>query len=79
MDLRFGKEAVVGTLVIIAVTIFVLGTMWLSGRSIGNRDAYRIQFPNVAGLKRASPVTVSGVQVGRVEEITLQDVGKVLV
>ncbi len=79
MDLRFGKEAVVGTLVIIAIAIFVLGTMWLSGRSIGNRDAYRIQFPNVAGLKRASPVTVSGVQVGRVEEITLQDVGKVLV
>jgi phospholipid/cholesterol/gamma-HCH transport system substrate-binding protein len=79
MDLRFGKEAVVGTLVIIAIAIFVLGTMWLSGRSIGNRDAYRIQFPNVSGLKRASPVTVSGVQVGRVEEITLQEVGKVMV
>jgi phospholipid/cholesterol/gamma-HCH transport system substrate-binding protein len=79
MDLRYGKEAVVGTLVIIAIVIFVLGTMWLSGRSIGDRDAYRIQFPNVSGLKRASPVTVSGVQVGRVEEITLQDVGKVLV
>jgi len=79
MDLRFGKEAVVGTLVIIAIMIFVLGTMWLSGRSIGNRGAYRIQFPNVSGLKRASPVTVSGVQVGRVEEIVLQDVGKVLV
>lgn len=79
MDLRFGKEAVVGTLVIVAIAIFVLGTMWLSGRSIGNRDAYRIQFANVAGLKRATPVTVSGVQVGRVEEITLQDVGKVMV
>jgi phospholipid/cholesterol/gamma-HCH transport system substrate-binding protein len=79
MDLRYGKEAVVGTLVIIAIAIFVLGTMWLSGRSIGNRDADRIQFPNVSGLKRASPVTVSGVQVGRVEAITLQDVGKVLV
>ena len=79
MDLRYGKEAVVGTLVIIAIVIFVLGTMWLSGRSIGDRDTYRIRFPNVSGLKRASPVTVSGVQVGRVEEITLQDVGKVLV
>jgi phospholipid/cholesterol/gamma-HCH transport system substrate-binding protein len=79
MDLRFGKEAVVGTLVMIAIAIFVLGTMWLSGRSIGNQNAYVIQFPNVSGLKRASPVTVSGVQVGRVEEIRLQDVGKVLV
>ena len=79
MDLRFGKEAVVGTLVLIAIAIFVFGTMWLSGRSIGNRNAYVIQFPNVSGLKRASPVTVSGVQVGRVEEIRLQDVGKVQV
>jgi phospholipid/cholesterol/gamma-HCH transport system substrate-binding protein len=79
MDLRFGKEAIVGTLVIVAIAIFVLGTMWLSGRSIGNRNAYLIQFPNVAGLKRASPVTVSGVQVGRVEEISLKSVGKVLV
>ena len=79
MDLRFGKEAVVGTLVIVAVAIFVIGTMWLSGRSIGNRNVYEIQFPNVSGLKRATPVTVSGVQVGRVEEIRLEKVGDVRV
>ena len=79
MELRYGREAIVGTLVIIAITIFVLGTMWLSGRSIGNRHVVKVQFQNSAGLKRASPVTVSGVQVGRVEHIELQDVGKVIV
>jgi hypothetical protein len=52
MDLRFGKEAVVGTLVIVAVAIFVFGTMWLSGRSIGNRNVYEVQSP--------SPVCRSG-------------------
>jgi phospholipid/cholesterol/gamma-HCH transport system substrate-binding protein len=79
MDMRYGREAIVGTLVIAAIVIFVLGTMWLSGRSIGNRHLVQIQFAHVSGLKRASPVTISGVQVGRVERIDLQDVGKVLV
>ena len=79
MELRYGREAIVGTLVIIAITIFVLGTMWLSGRSIGNRHIVKVQFHNSSGLKRASPVTVSGVQVGRVEKIELVDVGKVIV
>jgi phospholipid/cholesterol/gamma-HCH transport system substrate-binding protein len=79
MELRYGREAIVGTLVIIAIAVFVLGTMWLSGRSIGNRHVVKVQFQNSAGLKRASPVTVSGVQVGRVERIELEDVGKVIV
>lgn len=79
MEMRYGREAIVGTIVIIAVVTFVIGTMWLSGRSIGNRQLVRVRFAHVSGLKRASPVTVSGVQVGRVEHIELQDVGKVLI
>lgn len=79
MEMRYGREAIVGTVVIIAIVVFVVGTMWLSGRSIGSRDVVRIQFRHVSGLKRASPVTISGVQVGRVEKIELQDVGRVVV
>ena len=79
MDIRYGREAVVGTLVIVAIVIFVLGTMWLSGRSLGNRELVLVRFPHVSGLKRASPVRISGVQVGRVERIDLEDVGRVIV
>ncbi len=79
MELRYGREAVVGTLVIIAITIFVAGTMWLSGRSLGRRHVVKVEFKNATGLKRASPVTVSGVQVGRVEDIDLKQPGKVIV
>jgi len=79
MELRYGREAIVGTLVIIAIATFAVGTMWLSGRSIGNRHVVKLQFQNSSGLKRASPVTISGVQVGRVEKIELHDVGKVVV
>lgn len=79
MELRYSREAIVGAIVLIAILVFVFGTMWLSGRSIGSDNLVRIQFENVSGLKRASPVRVSGVNVGKVEEIEFVDVGKVLV
>src|SRR5919107_6149828 len=79
MDFRYSREAVVGAIVTVAILVFILGTMWLSGRSIGSENVVRIQFPNVSGLKRASPVRVSGVNVGKVERIEFVEFGKVLV
>lgn len=79
MDLRFGREVVVGTMVIIAIVVFVFGTMWLSGQSFSDDDLLRIQFEDVSGLKRASPIRVSGVTVGKVEQIEFRGVGNVLV
>jgi phospholipid/cholesterol/gamma-HCH transport system substrate-binding protein len=79
MDLRYTREATVGAIVLLAILVFVFGTMWLSGRSMGSDNVVRIHFQNVSGLKRASPVRVSGVSVGKVERIEFLDVGKVLV
>jgi phospholipid/cholesterol/gamma-HCH transport system substrate-binding protein len=79
MDLRYSREVVVGAIVTIAILVFIFGTMWLSGRSVGSDNLVRIQFANASGLKRASPVRVSGVNVGKVERIEFVDVGKVLV
>jgi phospholipid/cholesterol/gamma-HCH transport system substrate-binding protein len=79
MDLRYSKEATVGAIVLVAILVFVFGTMWLSGRSVGSDNLVRLQFENVSGLKRASPVRISGVNVGKVTQIEFLDVGKVLV
>lgn len=79
MELRYGREVTVGTLVIIAVLVFIFGTMWLSGRSPSSADLLHIRFADVSGLKRASPLRVSGVTVGKVEEIEFQKPGDVLV
>lgn len=79
MDVRYSRELTVGTLVLIAVALFIFGTMWLSGRSITEGNLIRIQFPNAAGLKKASPVRVSGVAVGKVERIQFRGVGDILV
>ncbi len=79
MDLRYSREATVGAIVLVAILVFVFGTMWLSGRSVGSDNVVRLQFANVSGLKRASPVRVSGVNVGKVERIEFIEFGKVLV
>jgi len=79
MDLRYSREVTVGAIVIVAIVVFVFGTMWLSGRSVGSANLVRIQFDNVSGLKRASPLRISGVSVGKVEKIEFMDVGRVLV
>jgi phospholipid/cholesterol/gamma-HCH transport system substrate-binding protein len=79
MDLRYSREVIVGAIVTVAILVFIFGTMWLSGRSVSSGNVVRIQFPNVSGLKRSSPVRVSGVSVGKVERIEFVDVGKVLV
>ncbi len=81
MDLTYKREAMVGTLVIIAVVLFFVGTTWLSGRSVGgsSKDDWKVQFREASNLKPSSPVRISGVPVGKVEHIELADVGKVLV
>jgi phospholipid/cholesterol/gamma-HCH transport system substrate-binding protein len=79
MDLRYSREAIVGAIVTVAILVFIFGTMWLSGRSVSSDNLVRIQFANVSGLKRASPVRVSGVNIGKVERIEFVDVGRVAV
>jgi phospholipid/cholesterol/gamma-HCH transport system substrate-binding protein len=81
MELSYKREVTVGTLVIVAVALFILGTTWLSGRSVGadSKDFWKIQFRDAGNLKISSMVRISGVSVGKVERIQLVDVGKVLV
>ncbi len=81
MDLSYKQEVTVGSLVILAIVLFVVGTSWLSGRSITSNedDFWHIQFKGAGNLKSSSPVRISGVPVGKVEKIKLADVGKVIV
>ena len=80
MDLHYRQEITVGALVLAGIGVFVLGSMWLSGRelSTSNRPV-RVEFEDVGNLKEGSAVRVSGVQLGSVQEIEFVDVGRVLV
>ena len=81
MDLSYKKEITVGTLVILSVVLFIVGSSWLKGRSIGadEDEFWKIQFKSSGNLKVSSVVRISGVPVGKVEKIQLADVGKVIV
>ena len=81
MDLSYKKEITVGTLVILSVVLFIVGSSGLKGSSIGadEDEFWKIQFKSSGNLKVSSVVRISGVPVGKVEKIQLADVGKVIV
>ena len=80
MDLHYKQEVSVGALVLAAVVVFVLGTMWLGGKSFrAGASLLEVEFANVGNLKKGNPVKVSGVTLGSVEDIRFEDVGKVVV
>src|SRR5688572_14086535 len=81
MDLYYKQELKVGVLVIVAVTVFVLGLLWLSGQTIGPQSnvVVPVRFSNVSGLTQGDPVRGSGVKVGQVANVALEDVGNVIV
>ncbi|MGD2134821.1 MAG: MlaD family protein [Gemmatimonadales bacterium] len=81
MDLYYKQELTVGALVLVALAILIGGLMWLTGRSIGGRGRVEVpvHFGTVSGLTEGDPVQISGVSVGRVATVRLQEVGNVLV
>lgn len=79
MDLHYKQEVTVGVLVLVGVGLFVGGTMWLRGKSFSTAPQVDIVFPDAGTLKRGSPVRVSGVELGTVEEIEFKSVGQVVV
>ncbi|NPA33903.1 MAG: MCE family protein [Chlorobi bacterium] len=65
-------EIKVGILIVIVVSAGILGYQFLEGYDIlGRSNEYYIVFDNAGGLEPASPVTIKGMQVGKVLDITL--------
>ncbi|MCH6547533.1 MAG: MCE family protein [Gemmatimonadetes bacterium] len=75
------QEVTVGFLVIVAVVVFAGGFAWLSGRPLfgGRQVTVSVRFSDVRGLSEGDPVLTSGLQVGRVASVELEDVGMVKV
>ena len=66
------NEFAVGLVVIAALTVIVVGAVWLSGARLGGGETvYTARFRTVGGLGVGNPVVLRGVRVGRVEAIRL--------
>lgn len=74
----YHKEATVGGLVLVALTAFVGGSLWLRGKTLSSPEL-NVVFADIGNLKEGAPVRISGAPVGRVEEIVFEGVGKVRV
>lgn len=79
MDLHYKREALVGSIVLAGAAVFVVGTMWLGGKSFGKDNLVPVRFTDIGNVKSSTPVKVSGVQVGKVDRIVFESVGSVRV
>ena len=73
------REIAVGALAIVGVVLFFVGTLMLKGGNFGGGERWQVIFKDVNGLKRGSPVQISGYAVGHVTDITLRRPGEVQV
>ena len=75
MDLYYKQEISVGVLIIAGIATFFLGLSWLTGQSLrGGRIEVPVRFSSVGGLSEGDPVHLSGVRVGRVSAVELEDI-----
>lgn len=69
----------VGLVILMAIALFVYGIIWIKGARFGRKTyPMAVVFPNVGALTPGDPVSVSGVQKGKVHKIELYQ-GEVLV
>lgn len=68
--MKIAKEAKVGLLAIVTLSIFYFGFNFLKGLDMFSRNnEYYAYYADVEGLQASNPVTYNGVNVGRVMEI----------
>lgn len=69
--MRLSKEVKTGILAIGAILLLIFGYSFLKGTNLldKNREFY-VKYDNVEGLAQAAPVTINGLTVGKVQNIT---------
>jgi phospholipid/cholesterol/gamma-HCH transport system substrate-binding protein len=71
-------EVLVGLFTVVAVSILVLGALWLARGGLGAGYPLYAKFPWGAGLKTGQPVLLVGVTVGFVDEVKLEPDGTLI-
>lgn len=67
------NETVVGVIIFCSLILLIISLMWLEDVHVGGKGMNLVAlFPDVSGLNRGDPVTVSGLRVGQVDKMLLQ-------
>lgn len=72
---KMSSEAKVGLFVLLGIVLLVYMSLRLGGIQLGGEKGYSVfvEFDSAAGLDPNAPVSVAGVEVGRVKSIALKD------
>ncbi|AZQ44530.1 MlaD family protein [Nonlabens ponticola] len=72
--MKFTKEIKVGLLTVAAIALFIFGYSFLKGRNLlrADRSFYAV-YNNVEGLTKSAPVTINGLIVGNIDDISFLD------
>lgn len=72
--MKISNETKVGALTAIAITILILGFNFLKGKDIGaHKNKIYAIFPSIEGLAISNPVSINGLQVGKVAALQETD------
>lgn len=79
--MKITREIKTAILVISSILLFIWGYSFLKGTDLlNNYKTFYVTYDNVEGLAASAPVTISGLAVGKIQKITLQNnTGKLLV
>jgi phospholipid/cholesterol/gamma-HCH transport system substrate-binding protein len=70
--MKLSNETKIGIAIFIAAVIFVSGVIYLKGIDFRSKDyTLTIFYNNVNGLTQGSPITIAGLNIGKVEEMRL--------
>ncbi|WP_291138356.1 MlaD family protein [Flavobacterium sp. UBA7663] len=78
--MKLTKEIKTAILVIVSIFLFIWGYNFLKGKDLFDSSTrVYVVYDNVAGLVNSAPVTLNGLSIGKVNSITIQPDGKLLV
>lgn len=73
MKKTINSEVKIGIIVVAAISVFIWGLNYLKGVNLFNpTNHYYVQYTNINGLVKSSPVNLDGFQVGLVRDIEYQ-------
>jgi phospholipid/cholesterol/gamma-HCH transport system substrate-binding protein len=78
--LKVSREIKTAVLVLMSILLFIWGYNFLKGKNLfDNNNKLYVIYENVAGLAPSAPVTLNGLTIGKVNSITINPDGKLLV
>ena len=68
--MKLSRELKTGLLAVVAIVLIIFGFNYLKGKNyFENENTYHVIYTNVEGLSVSAPVTINGLQVGKVRKI----------